>query len=100
MAGSKASSENKNMSRSIGSVDKVTRQASGDIPDLVFKYITNELGCVEIGLEDNGSNGTKELNERRIKTPKMMRSFCWKLISEYKTNPTDIKIINFVISGK
>jgi hypothetical protein len=29
---------------------------------------------------DSGSNGTKEINERRIKTPKMMQIFLGKII--------------------
>ncbi|KAI8095779.1 hypothetical protein BDF21DRAFT_394086 [Thamnidium elegans] len=34
------------------SVDRVTGQVSGDIPDFVFKYNTNGLGYVEIRIED------------------------------------------------
>lgn len=51
-----------------------------------------------MGLKDSGSNG-KELNERRIKTPKMMRSFCRKLVNKYKTDAAAVKIVSFVISG-
>lgn len=59
-------------------------------------YASNELGCVEIGLVDNGFNGTKEINERTIKAPKMMRNFCWKMTNEYEVNPIEA---SFVISG-
>lgn len=44
MAGIAASSENKNVSRNIGAMSKITRQVSGDIPDLLFKYTCYELG--------------------------------------------------------
>jgi len=30
----------------------------------VFSYLSNELTGVEIGREDKGPNGTKEMNER------------------------------------
>ncbi|EIE78817.1 hypothetical protein RO3G_03522 [Rhizopus delemar RA 99-880] len=98
-ARSNASSESKNNSRSIGSTSKINRQAVGDISDLSFIYSNNELGCVEIGLADNGGNGTKEINEKNIKVPKMMRNFCWKLINDYKVDPKEIKVVGFVISG-
>jgi hypothetical protein len=66
---------------------------------LSFIYSNNELGCVEIGLADNGGNGTKEINEKNIKVPKMMRNFCWKLINDYEVDPKEIKVVGFVISG-
>lgn len=78
----------------------MTREISGNIPDLLFKYASNELGCVEIGLENNGNKSTEELNEQRVKTPKMMRSFCWKIVKDYKTSSVDFKIASFIISGK
>ncbi|KAG1048437.1 hypothetical protein G6F43_009171 [Rhizopus delemar] len=53
-ARSNAASESKNNSRSIGSTSEIDRQAVGDISDLSFIYSNNELGCVEIGLADNG----------------------------------------------
>lgn len=88
------------MNRSISSVKKVQRQIHGDVSDLSFKYNDNELGCVDIGLNDNGANSTKEINERRIKTPKMMRNSCWKIISEYEMNRASIGMVSFVTSGK
>ncbi|GAA5811055.1 hypothetical protein MFLAVUS_004484 [Mucor flavus] len=96
---SKASSESKNNSRGIASTAKVERQAVGNIPDLSFLYSNNELGCVEIGLADNGSNGTKEINEKNIKVPKMMSDFCCKLVNDYEVEPKEIKVVGFVISG-
>lgn len=49
-----------------------------------------ELGCLEIGLNNNVRRGTKEMNERLLKLPKFMRSFCWRLVEEQKVNPTKI----------
>lgn len=70
MAGSEASSENKNITRSISSNKKIARQIPGDTPDLVFKYSTKELSCTEIGLDDSGRKGTTAMNERTIKNPR------------------------------
>lgn len=84
----------------MSSNGKVDRKISGDIPDLVFKYGENKLVCVEIGLTDNGTNGTKEMNEKRMKTPKMLRSFCGKIMRDYTlASPHNIKLVSFVISG-
>ena len=74
--GSAASNQSKNINRDISSNAKVLRQTPGDVPDLSFNYLDNELGFVEIGLHDHGANSTKEMNERKIKTPKMMRNSC------------------------
>lgn len=98
--GIKASSDDKNANRRMSMTVIISRKVPGDIPDLVFKYGENELGCVEIGLSDNGANGTKELMEKKMKTPKMMRSFCGKIMADYMIdNPEKINIISYVISG-
>ena len=96
---SNASSESKNDCRSIGSATIVTRQSNGNVPDLMFLYAANELGCLEIGLADSGPNGTKEMNERGLKIPKMLRDFCPKLVNEYEISPAGVKVVGMVISG-
>lgn len=78
-SGSMASSEAKNGSRTLGTNQALTRQAAGDHADLVFKTMSTEVACVEIGLEDLGSKGTKELQEKLFKTPKMMKAFCARI---------------------
>lgn len=79
----------------------MTRQRTGDAYDLVFKYLSSEVGCVEIGLHDKGPNGTKEVQEKGIKTPKMMKAFCCRILEQYPTSEaTQIKTVGFVISGK
>ncbi|KAL7329115.1 hypothetical protein PS15p_207272 [Mucor circinelloides] len=65
----------------------------------LFKHLSSELGCVEIGLVDHGANGTKELQESKMKSPRMMRSFCKQLVDQYKIKANKIKIVSFVING-
>jgi hypothetical protein len=55
---------------------------------------------MEIGLDDHGPRGTKELNEKRLKTPKMMRCFCSRIVEQFKTSPNKIKIVGIIISGE
>lgn len=81
-------------------IQKVSSQIPGDVPDLSFRYNGNDLGCVEIGLRDNGSNSTKEMNERIIKNPKVMRNSCWKMVKEYRMDPASIRMIGFIMSGE
>ncbi len=95
-----ASSESKNGSRSLGANEALTRQAAGDHADLAFKTISAKVACVEIGLEDLGSKGTKELQEKLFKTPKMMKAFCARITDQYpKAKTEEIKIIEYLISG-
>ncbi|RCH85923.1 hypothetical protein CU098_003701, partial [Rhizopus stolonifer] len=98
-AGSAASNESNDINRDISSLKKVSRQIPGDVPDLSFKYNDNELRCVEFGLYDNDANSTKEVNERRIKTLKIMRNSCWKIVNEYEMNLASINMVSFVMSG-
>lgn len=98
-SGSKFSSENKNLTRDIASVERMAKQARGDHADLVFKYLSNELSCIEIGLVDNGPHGTKELNEKRLETPKMIKNFYSRILRQYEANSINIKIVGIVIIG-
>lgn len=87
------------MRRVLGSIDRIERQVAADHSDLTFKHLSFELGCVEIGLVDRGPNGTKELQGLKLKTPKMMRSFCSQIVEQYKIKANKIKIISAVING-
>ncbi|RCH94319.1 hypothetical protein CU098_010068, partial [Rhizopus stolonifer] len=99
-SGSMASSEVKNGSRTLGTNQALARQAAGDHADLVFKSLSTEVACVEIGLENLGSKGTKELQEKLFKTPKMMKAFCARITEQYPQAKTEeIKIIGYIISG-
>ncbi|CAO3664789.1 unnamed protein product [Rhizopus stolonifer] len=96
---SKASSVSKNADRTIGSSSTVQRKHTAENADLTFRHFSHELCCLEIGLNDCGPNDTKEMNESSIKTPIMMKNFCAHLISQYKMEPKNIKIMGIIISG-
>lgn len=96
-----ASSEAKNKKRAVGDTAKMSRQASGDHADLVFKYTSLEIGCLEIGFNDGGPNATKELQERDLKAPKMMKAFYTRIMEQFPfAQKESIKLIGFIISGK
>ncbi|CAO3657386.1 unnamed protein product [Mucor hiemalis] len=94
-----SSGENKNEDRTIGSMSKVYRKQSSERADLVCKHLSHEIGCLETGLEDEGQNGTKEMNERSIKTLKMMKNFAYHLVQQYKIDASKIISIGLIISG-
>ncbi|GAA5796066.1 hypothetical protein HPULCUR_001435 [Helicostylum pulchrum] len=96
---SSASSSNRNSQRGLGTNQRLIRQANGDCSDLTFKYLSSELGCVEIGLVDHEVNGTKDLQESKLKSPKMMRSFCKQMIEQYKIKADKIKTMSFIMNG-
>ncbi|KAI9030033.1 hypothetical protein CLU79DRAFT_802601 [Phycomyces nitens] len=94
-----ASSEHRNNMRMIDSICQQERMISGEHPDLCFYYGSNELACLELGLADSGSRGTKELNEVGIKVPIMMKNFALQISRQYGIDMSGIKIVGFVISG-
>ncbi|KAI9483729.1 MAG: hypothetical protein EXX96DRAFT_632359 [Benjaminiella poitrasii] len=94
-----ASSEHRNSMRAIGSIYQEERKTSGAHADLCFYYGSNELACLELGLADSGSHGTKELNEVGIKVPIMMKNFALQISRQYGINMSGIKIVGFMISG-
>ncbi|KAI8982405.1 hypothetical protein BDF20DRAFT_866742 [Mycotypha africana] len=94
---STACCEEINKHRLIGSISKINRTKAANHADLVFKYLTHEVGCVEVGLHNNGPSGTKELQELEIKTPLMLKSFILHLIKDYEVMPKKFKVI--AISG-
>lgn len=79
----------------------LTRQKNADCFDLVFKRLNTEIGCLEIGLEYEGSNGTKFLQERRLKTPRMMKAFSLQMVEQYPAiDINKVKIVGIVVSGE
>jgi len=93
-----ASSEAKNNGRALGTQQQLTRQAAGDHADL--KTMSTEVACVEIGLEGLGSKGTKKLQEKLVKTPKMTKAFCARIVEQYPQAKTeDLKIFGYITSG-
>lgn len=61
---SSASNSNKNSQRELGTNQQLVRQINGDCSDLTFKYLSSELGCVEIGLVDQEQMGQKNCKNR------------------------------------
>ncbi len=99
-SGSIASSEAKNKKRKVDG-EALLRQKAGDAYDLVFKHFSSEIGCVEVGLNDKGPNGTKEMQEKGMKTPRMIKAFCCRMLEQYPTaEPNKIKTAGFIINGK
>lgn len=97
---SKASSESKNVGRILGTEQALARQEAGDHAYLTFAAMSTEVACIEIGLEDSGLKGTKELQEKLLKTPKMMKTICGRILGQYPSAKTEeIKVVGFVISG-
>ncbi|CAO0789700.1 unnamed protein product [Mucor circinelloides] len=63
---SSASSDSRNQSRTIASVDPMARKLCGRKVDMIFKSTSAELGCMECGHSD-GVNTTKEMSDGLIK---------------------------------
>ncbi|GAN05234.1 hypothetical protein MAM1_0085d04703 [Mucor ambiguus] len=100
VTGSRASAETKNKTRSLGTMKMLCRQIPGDLADLSFLHKSTEIGCLEIGLSDKGSNGTKELQEKCLKTPRMMKAFVIQAASSFPTiDISKVETVGFVISG-
>lgn len=86
--------------RRLGTIHQEERKLSGNHADLCFYYGSIELACVEIGLTDNGSHGTKEMNEIGFKAPIMMKNFAIQISQQYNIKMSDIKVVGFMIYGK
>lgn len=67
----------------------------------MFKRLSIEIGCVEIGLDDEGPNGTKFLQEKEFKAPRMMKAFSLRMIDQFSVINIDrVTTVGAVISGK
>lgn len=100
-ASSLALSEAVNKKRRLNGMDSINRQKNADCFDLVFKKGNLELGCLEIGPNYKGQNATKYLQERGLKTPRMMKAFSLQILEQYPTVDLDkIDDLSIVISGK
>ncbi|CAI2182259.1 4637_t:CDS:10, partial [Funneliformis geosporum] len=67
-----SSSTRKNHKRTVPAVDK-KRKILGRRGDMIIRKITDEYGCAEAGRQFEGQNGTKLLQEKGLKMPKMMK---------------------------
>ncbi|CAO3648684.1 unnamed protein product [Mucor hiemalis] len=97
---SQASAEAKNQARSLGTVANIIRQVPGDYPDLALFSKSVELGCLEIGLTNKGSHGTKELQERGLKTPRMLKSYAMHILNPFPSaDLANVETVGIAISG-
>lgn len=79
----------------------LSRQKHAGCFDSAFKHLNIEICCLEIGLEFEGQNGTKLLQERGLKIPRMMKAFSLALTEQYPTIDLDqMKIVEIVVSGE
>ncbi|KAG1172821.1 hypothetical protein G6F36_011485 [Rhizopus arrhizus] len=69
---SRASSSRRNQGR----INK-ERKKHGHKTEFLFKFNQGELGCAEVGKEDTGDEGIKEMKELELKCPKMMKDQLW-----------------------
>ncbi|KAI7852930.1 hypothetical protein BDC45DRAFT_171484 [Circinella umbellata] len=70
-----ASAERHNQNRTLAVTESVARKATGCQPDMKCVYLNYEIALSEVGLADDGENGTKELHESGLKAPKMLKDF-------------------------
>ncbi|KAI9490619.1 hypothetical protein BDB00DRAFT_875080 [Zychaea mexicana] len=96
---SQASSDRHNRKRSLSSIEPTARHITGMQPDMKCLYLNYEIGFTEVGLKDDGENGTKELYESGIKAPKMLKDFFVSIINERPSIIHSIKTGAFIISG-
>ena len=96
---SQASSDRHNRKRSLSSIEPTARHITGMQPDMKCLYLNYEIGFTEVGLKDDGENGTKELYESGMKAPKMLKDFFLSIIRERPSIIHSIKTGAFIISG-
>ena len=68
-------------------------------PDMKCLYLNYEIGFSEVGLKDEGENGTKELHESGMKAPKMLKDFFVSILHDRPSIIHSIKTGAFIISG-
>ncbi|ORE16683.1 hypothetical protein BCV71DRAFT_244460 [Rhizopus microsporus] len=91
---SRASSSRQNQGR----INK-ERKKHGHKTDFLFKFNQGELDCAEVGKEDAGDGGTKEMKELGLKCPKMMKDQLWQLAKTIRQHRMDLVIVEFVMMG-
>ncbi|KAG1049129.1 hypothetical protein G6F43_008526 [Rhizopus delemar] len=91
---SRASSSRRNQGR-----ENRERKKHGHKTDFLFKFNQGELGCAEVGKEDSGDAGTKEMKELELKCPKMMKDQLWQLAKMSRQHRMDLVVVGFVMMG-
>ncbi|KAG1580612.1 hypothetical protein G6F47_010490 [Rhizopus delemar] len=93
---SSASSDSRNQSRTIASVDPMARKLCGRKIDMSFKSISAELGCMGCGRSD-GVNTTKEMLDRLIKLPKVLKDMFISLCNFAPSLVNDLAVSGVII---
>ncbi|KAG0743871.1 hypothetical protein G6F33_010833 [Rhizopus arrhizus] len=93
---SSASSDSRNQSRTIASVDPMARKLCGRKIDMIFKSTSAELGCMVCGRSD-GVNTTKEMSDSLIKLSKVLKDMFISLCNFTPSLVNDLAIPGVII---
>ncbi|KAG2191987.1 hypothetical protein INT47_000779 [Mucor saturninus] len=93
---SSASSDSRNQSRMIASVDPMARKLCGRKVDMIFKSTSAELGCMECDRSD-GVNTTKEMSDGLIKLPKVLKDMLISLCNIAPSLVNDFAVPGVII---
>ncbi|KAG9289662.1 hypothetical protein G9A89_014397 [Geosiphon pyriformis] len=99
---SRASSKRKNLHRVAASTNPLKRKAMGRRGDLIIRKWHTEYGCCEAGKIFDGNNGTKLLEEKSLKMPKMMKDMFVDLceaVNNEKNKIKKLETVGFIIAG-
>ncbi|KAI7853391.1 hypothetical protein BDC45DRAFT_536489 [Circinella umbellata] len=70
-----APSKRHNQNQALAATKSGARKVTGCQPDMTCVYLNHELALSEVGLADDGENGTKEFHKNGLKTPKMLKEY-------------------------
>lgn len=99
---SHSSSLRKNCEWTVDAIVKMKRKILGRRGDLLLRKITTEYGCAEAGRLFDGQNGTKLLQERGLKMPKMLKDIFDQLcvlVDEDEQKIRKLETIGFLHAG-
>ena len=67
---------------------------------MIIRKVTAEFGCAEAGRQFEGQNGTKLLQERGLKMPKMMKDMFNQLCKTFDQDRNPKDQLSFVVAQK
>ncbi|KAI9317093.1 hypothetical protein BX666DRAFT_2019122 [Dichotomocladium elegans] len=77
----------------------IKRKLHGHRADFLLIADHLELGCAEIGKIDGGDADRKEMNEKGLKCPKMMKDMLWLMAKEYEDKSRHLVTVGFIMMG-
>lgn len=89
---------NNNKKRKIPATISMSRQAAGEIPDMVIFYERFEFGVAEVSKRE--TDNTKEKNDASLKLVKIMKSMLLNLVESAPSERHNLKIVGMFFSGK